>query len=346
MAKCPAMQLYFGDWKANQKLRFCSFGARGAWLEVMALMHDSDEYGVLRQSIKEIINAVGAPRALITELVNKGVMKGCASGLCEPYVFRPKHAGRLGDPVVLVPAQEGPIWYSSRMVRDEYIRQRRGEGTRFGDPPKESPKGGFGDSPKMQPNHAKGDGASTSSSSSYQIGDSSTSTQSEEARDAQARVVVGACIALKKLGMHDLHPQRPELLDLVSRGATVEQMALTAAELALKKAGMLNDTELHPELLERFASGATAEQMCLRPEQLATLKASAPNIGYLAATLKGRAEQSQGENYGNGTTGSVRGGTGSAAARRGPPESAAARAERKRREGDERDAASGPAYAE
>lgn len=129
--KRPAIQLYFGDWLRNAKLRRCSWGARGVLVEVMALMHDSEEYGALRWPLVEIAQAVGCPPALTRELAEKGVIKGGDKHI-DAYRWAPSHAGKRGSEVVLVPEQDGPLWFSSRMVRDEYIRTKRGVGTRFG----------------------------------------------------------------------------------------------------------------------------------------------------------------------------------------------------------------------
>src|SRR5713226_5956827 len=52
--KRPAFQFYPGDWRSNAKLRRCSFAERGIWLEVMCLLHDSDEYGVLRWPLDDV----------------------------------------------------------------------------------------------------------------------------------------------------------------------------------------------------------------------------------------------------------------------------------------------------
>lgn len=163
----PAFQFYTGDWQKNAKLRRCSHAARGAWIDVLCLLHDSeDEYGVLRWPLKDIAQAASAPMPLIRELVSKGVLKG-ADKDAEPYVYRPKHAGKEGEPVTLVVAGDGPCWYSSRFVRDEWVRQRRGQSTQFSATnqptkgheevaPKASPKGGIGG--------PQGDGPSSSSS--------------------------------------------------------------------------------------------------------------------------------------------------------------------------------------
>jgi hypothetical protein len=158
----PAFQFYTADWQGNSKLRRCSHAHKGAWVDVLCLMHDSDEYGVLRWPLEDIAQAVGCSVKMLREIVAKGVLKGAeADGNIEAFVFTPRHAGKDGVPVTLLPAQVGPIWYSSRMVRDEYVRTKRGEGTRFGDEPKSPPKPPLG----SKPNHRLGDGPSTSSSS-------------------------------------------------------------------------------------------------------------------------------------------------------------------------------------
>ena len=121
------------DWRNNAKLRRCSWAARGVWIEIMGLLHDSDSYGILHWTLKEISLAVGCPLSLVKELADKGVLKGCDRDICEAYEYRPKSGRKEGEPVTLVNQQNGPVWYSSRMVRDEYIRKARGKSARFGD---------------------------------------------------------------------------------------------------------------------------------------------------------------------------------------------------------------------
>lgn len=145
--KRPAFQFYTKDWQTNLKLRRCSPAARGVWMDVLCLMHQSEEYGVLRWPLKEIANTAGAALPLVKELVSKGVLKGGDQG-CAPYIFTPKHAGKEGAPVVLLEATRAACWYSSRFIRDEYVRGRRGESTRFdaeNQPPNRQPKGGLGE---------------------------------------------------------------------------------------------------------------------------------------------------------------------------------------------------------
>lgn len=165
--KRPSFQFYPADWKNNSKLRRCSEAARGAWIDVLCLLHDCDEYGVCRWSLDELARAAGVSLKLVKELVAKDVLKGAEKN-AEPYVYVPRHAGKDGVPVVLVVCQEGPCWYSSRFVRDEYVRQNKGKGSRFDagnqppknippTPPNSPPMGGIGE--------RQGDGSTSSSTS-------------------------------------------------------------------------------------------------------------------------------------------------------------------------------------
>ena len=162
--KRPAFQFYPNDWRGNANLRRCSEAARGAWIDVLCLLHDSDEYGVLRWPLVDIAQAAGLPIKLLQELARKNVLKG-ADGYAAPYTWAPTHAGKVGEEVTLVATDAGPCWYCSRFVRDEHLRQKRGANSRFGDdnpPPKATPKV----APIPPIGDHEGYGASASSSSS------------------------------------------------------------------------------------------------------------------------------------------------------------------------------------
>jgi hypothetical protein len=48
----PSLQFYPADWMANRNLRRCSLAARGAWMDVLCVLHDSeDEYGLVRRPL-------------------------------------------------------------------------------------------------------------------------------------------------------------------------------------------------------------------------------------------------------------------------------------------------------
>jgi len=165
-ARRPSFQFYPGDWLLNANLSRCSWAARGAWIAVLAKLHDSDEYGVARYPLKELAKSIGAPFVLLRELADKGVLKGCDAGsVTRPFIYIPRSGRGGGPPQTLIGETPGPIWYSSRLVKDEYVRRVRGEHGKFtpghdseNPSPKASPKGGFGE--------WQGDGSSSSSSSS------------------------------------------------------------------------------------------------------------------------------------------------------------------------------------
>lgn len=158
--KRPSFQFYPGDWAANPNLKRCTFAEKGIWLEVMCLMHDQPEYGVLRWPVREIAEAVKCKPAELQALVRKGVLKGNDKDLESPFVYVPRTGRKDGEPITLVPIQAGPIWYSSRMVKDEHVRIKRGESDGNGVAPKLSPD----KAPKPTIGDAFGPRASSSSS--------------------------------------------------------------------------------------------------------------------------------------------------------------------------------------
>lgn len=158
----PWFAFYGGEWLANTNLRRCTHEEKGVWIDLLCLLHDSsDAYGLIRWPLKEIAGALGCRVAALKGLVVKGVLKGADSGqVCAAFVFEPKLSGRRkgGTPVELLAQQQGPVWYSSRMLVDEHKRQVRaaGSGGKSDDDapdvddddtkghPDDAPKGGLG----------------------------------------------------------------------------------------------------------------------------------------------------------------------------------------------------------
>lgn len=166
--KRPSFQFYPGDWQANSNLKRCTHAEKGVWLDVLCLLHDQPDYGILRWSLKEIAQAVGCSMSLLKGLVSKGILKGSDEEVTEPYIYTPRSGRKDGHPVILIGIQAGPCWYSSRMVKDEYVRTIRGESTRFSE---ES-----GEAPKRSPKPPIGDGSSSSSSSSTSVVNTNTAS--------------------------------------------------------------------------------------------------------------------------------------------------------------------------
>mgnify|MGYP000884967129 FL=1 len=153
--KRPSFQFYPADWKNNANLRRCSEAARGAWMDILCILHDGDEYGLVRWPLDDLARAAGVAIKLARELVDKLVLKGADSGPVK-FTHTPRHAGKDGEPVTLIEGH-GPIWFSSRMVTDEWRRTVSGGKTRFKATTPDT-------TPRLGEN--LGDGATTSSSSS------------------------------------------------------------------------------------------------------------------------------------------------------------------------------------
>lgn len=150
-------------------------------MDVLCLLHDGDEYGLVRWPLSEIVQATGISSREARELVTKGVLKGADKGF-EGFAYTPSHANQQGEPVQLIAPSDGPCWFSSRMVVDEWRRLRRGHQTRFTtdnqpaekegtdaankNSPKPQPKPTPKPSPKPPIGDGSGDGPSSSSSSS------------------------------------------------------------------------------------------------------------------------------------------------------------------------------------
>lgn len=159
MAKRPSLQFYPADWAGNANLKRCTFEEKGIWVDVMCLMHDQPEYGVLRWPLDEIAEAVKCKPTSLRAIARKNVIKGSDTAI-EDFIYVPRSGRKDGDPVILIAAQDGPIWFSSRMVTDEYVRNHAGASTRFGArQSKESPgtMPADSDSPSRAPSHRQGD---------------------------------------------------------------------------------------------------------------------------------------------------------------------------------------------
>ena len=175
----PSFQFYTKDWRSNSKLRRCSPAARGVWIDILCALHDSDEYGIARYTLKELASEVGASLVHVRELVAKGVLKGADKGNVGPHIYVPRSGRKDGPPVTLLPVQAGPLWYSSRMVTDEYKNAHRGEGTRFGEGKGDDKAEALPPAPPPSPTRREGDGPSSSSSSAVREGDSEADASAE-----------------------------------------------------------------------------------------------------------------------------------------------------------------------
>lgn len=116
MASQPWLKFYPSDWRADPCLRLCGLGARGLWIEMLAIMHEADPRGQLvikgnAITSQQLASLVGAPvdqvESALSELENSGV-------------FSRKKNGTI---------------YSRRMEKDENLsRKNRENGKKGGNP--------------------------------------------------------------------------------------------------------------------------------------------------------------------------------------------------------------------
>lgn len=117
MTKLPYIQFYQGDWKKDLGVQCVSFAARGLWVEMLFLMQDSTERGVL-------VDAHNRP------LAESNICRLCGAF---PEEFE-RLLSELEDAKVFSRRDDGAI-FSRRMVRDEEARKQNAENGKKGGRP-------------------------------------------------------------------------------------------------------------------------------------------------------------------------------------------------------------------
>ena len=230
--KRPSFQFYPGDWLRDTALRSCSIGARGLWIDMLCLMHDSDRYGHLQ------VNGRPISADALARIV------GCSVKEAKAWL------AELEDCGVCSRTDDG-VLFSRRMVRDEQIRERRAEGGKAGaehgakgglhgakggrprgvnNPPSGEAKGGF-EPPSYPP-------PSSSSSSSSKNPIAQTTTLSP--REPQLGRALELAALLRGRGAL-LNATDPRLIEWVEHGVTDAQ-ALTALDTAERQRTAKRDT--------------------------------------------------------------------------------------------------------
>jgi hypothetical protein len=127
--KEPWLKFYPSDWRGDPRLRMCSIGARGLWMEMMCIMHEAEPYGHL------IVGKVPVTNRQLASLA------GIPPGDCLKFIAELESAG-------VYSRQDGTkTIYSRRMVRDRekseegrrHIRKRFPEGKVEGPKPTSPP---------------------------------------------------------------------------------------------------------------------------------------------------------------------------------------------------------------
>ena len=116
MGKLPAIQFYPGDWRKDPGVQSLGFFERGIWFEILLIMHESDERGVLLlngkpMSEKALGQLLGLDNQNLTSALTTILEHGVAS------------------------RREDGALINRRMVRDQEIRHIRSEAGKLGGNP-------------------------------------------------------------------------------------------------------------------------------------------------------------------------------------------------------------------
>lgn len=141
--KMPALQFYPGDWRKDLAVQSLNYHDRGVWFEMLCLMHESSERGVL------LLNGVPMPEEGIARLL----------GL-DNQTFNQTLSTLLTYGVARRRETDNAI-FNKRMVEDEVLCQKRREAGKLGgNPLLVKQKSTTGDKQKTTPSSS----SSTSSS--------------------------------------------------------------------------------------------------------------------------------------------------------------------------------------
>lgn len=258
----PSFQFYHGDWISNAKLRRCTHEEKGAWIDVLCLMADSDEFGILRWNLKEIADAVHCKPGVLQALIRKGVLKGAdEDGTCEAYVYTSRSGRKMGIPVTLIPEQKGPIWYSSKQVRDEHVTRLRalGGATKGGN--LASPKDGGHYAPKATSGEGQGANSPSPTPSPTPIQTPNPSSALDPPQEAGTRR--GAVAAMLRAAGVEITSQDPRLMEWTAAEVTDEQLheAIERARLRKPAPERIPGGYFAPILREVMARRATVARL-------------------------------------------------------------------------------------
>ncbi|OFW47571.1 MAG: hypothetical protein A2163_00685 [Actinobacteria bacterium RBG_13_35_12] len=253
--KRPSFQFYPADWQGNLKIKRCSFHLKGVWIDLMCCFHDSDEYGILRWTKKEIIGCLKCQEEDIDLLIKYGILKGTDKD-GDKVSFSDTFVQQEGPPLAQILIDSvGPLWFSSRMVRDEYIRNKRAaQGAKSLNNPnvprpkeenKESDKVSL--SPSLSP--------SPTSTSTVSSTDTSTTTTTKETNEIAKNTISHASEFFEKT-FWPMYPKR----NGVKQGKTkalkqLQRLSLKTEDFNLMQQALINYTcgcNGYPKDAERF----------------------------------------------------------------------------------------------
>jgi len=118
MGKIPSLQFYPGDWLKDPAVRSVSFEARGLWIDMLCLMHESDRRGFLQHATGKPVTAEQLAR-----------MTGCSTDDVSRLLQELYNSG-------VYSCTDHGVIFNRRMAKDERFRVSRVENGKKGGRPK------------------------------------------------------------------------------------------------------------------------------------------------------------------------------------------------------------------
>lgn len=91
----PWMKFYASDWRSDPRLKMCSAGARGVWIEMICLMHEANPYGHLLvygqpPNEAQLASLTGIPVAELSDYLAELERMGVCSRTKEGVIYSRK----------------------------------------------------------------------------------------------------------------------------------------------------------------------------------------------------------------------------------------------------------------
>lgn len=144
----PWRKFYTSAWRSDAPLRMCSYAARGLWVDLLTLMHESPTCGFLlvnnvAPSIKQLTGLLGGTQREVKELLTE---------LGDAGVYSVVGGPMPDDVKKLIPSHMAAgILFSRRMVRDEAKAARDRANGKGGGNPNITPAEPEGDNAGVNP---------------------------------------------------------------------------------------------------------------------------------------------------------------------------------------------------
>lgn len=233
--KRPSFQFYPGDWLVDPALRLVSVAARGAWIDMLCVMHQSDDYGHLKVNHKVILP------------INLARMLGATLAETEGWLEELESAGVFSR-------DDEACVFSRRMLRDEELRQVRAAG------------GKLGGNPALKGNRERLGGRLTLEVKQNPTPSSSSSSPSSSSKKQEQEPRTQDPVALARMAMIEGGIRRDQVFgfsasikDLLDHGVTPEELGAVSRQLCEQKGAPTHPNHVITTIRNRMEDAARAK---------------------------------------------------------------------------------------